>query len=162
MNQRLLCKAKWVLFSVLCREQVTLSWNDNDDVFFVLDKHAELDVHSASSLHNSTRVNMSSHLKTLLVDVLIWTHTLLIPWNIFNCLVTLGIIIALDDHAYRHLLKALIFGCCTSEIVSTFFKLIIYLISLWCILNICNAQYLSRARVRVMTFNATFNNISVI
>jgi hypothetical protein len=69
------------------------------DVFFVLDKHAELDVHSASSLHNSTRVNMSSHWKTLLVDVLIWAHTLLIPWNIFNCLVTLGIIIARDDHA---------------------------------------------------------------
>jgi len=58
---------------------VTLS--DIDDAFFVLDQHAELDVHSASSLQNSTRVNMSSHLKTLLVDVLICAHTQLNPFE---------------------------------------------------------------------------------
>jgi hypothetical protein len=33
------------------REQVNLQWDDNDDeIHFVLDQHAELDFHSASSL----------------------------------------------------------------------------------------------------------------
>ena len=36
-----MCNAKWALCSVLCREQVPFWWNDNDDVSFVLNQHAE-------------------------------------------------------------------------------------------------------------------------
>jgi hypothetical protein len=45
------------------REQVNFQWND-DEVRFILDQHAELDMHSASSLKQQ-RVDISFHSDTL-------------------------------------------------------------------------------------------------
>ena len=36
--------------AILRREQVTFWWDDNDDVLFILDLYAEMNLHSASSL----------------------------------------------------------------------------------------------------------------
>ena len=115
---------------------------------------------SASSLHNSTRVNMSSNLKELLVDVLLWAHTILNPLEYlqlsvdtrdYHCSWRSRVTSPPQDPHYRSLPKS-------SPLFSTYYlpHFIVILI------NILNAQYLSRARVSVMTFNATFNNISVI
>ena len=41
-----------------------MSWYD-DDVHFVLEQHAELDIYSASSLKQQSTVDMSLHLDTL-------------------------------------------------------------------------------------------------
>ena len=49
------------LFSYISREQVIFQWDD-DEVRFVLDQHAELDLYSATSSHWN---NMSLHLDTL-------------------------------------------------------------------------------------------------
>jgi hypothetical protein len=38
------------------REQVTFWWDDNDDVLFILDLYAEMDLHSASSLKRQSAV----------------------------------------------------------------------------------------------------------
>jgi hypothetical protein len=46
------------------REQVNYQWND-DEVCFVLDQHAELDLYSASSLKHNPRVDMSNYSDTL-------------------------------------------------------------------------------------------------
>jgi hypothetical protein len=35
---------------MLWREQINFQWDDDDEVRFVLDQHAELDFHSARSL----------------------------------------------------------------------------------------------------------------
>jgi hypothetical protein len=50
----------------LSGEQVNFQWDDDDDeVRFVLDQHTELDIYSASSLKQQSRVDMSSHSNTL-------------------------------------------------------------------------------------------------
>jgi hypothetical protein len=41
-------------------EQVNFKWDD-DEVWFVLKQHAELDCYSASHWNNSPRVDMSPH-----------------------------------------------------------------------------------------------------
>jgi hypothetical protein len=66
--------SEWLLFSANSaifqlykkREQVNVQWDD-DEVRFVLDQHAELDLYSASTQNNSSRVDMSLHLDTLFV-----------------------------------------------------------------------------------------------
>jgi hypothetical protein len=65
--QNLLWVSEWLLFNSnssifqLYHEQVNFHWDDDDDVHFVLDQHAELDFYSASSLkQNSTGRHVAS------------------------------------------------------------------------------------------------------
>jgi len=106
---------------------------------------------------------MSSQLETLLVNVLIWVHALLNPFEYFqlsrdtrdyHCSWRSRVTSPPQEPHFRslHIRNRLHF----------LFKLFIYLISLWCIINLFNVQYLSRTRVRVITFNATVNKISVL
>ena len=55
---------------MLSREQVNFHWDD-DDVCFVLDQHAELDLHSASSLKQQS---VGRHVAPLGHIILIPSH----------------------------------------------------------------------------------------
>ena len=65
MNINYLTPNEPFLSYISWQEQVMLQWDD-DEVHFVLDQHAELDVYSAN-WHNSSRVDIS-----LNSDILFW------------------------------------------------------------------------------------------
>jgi hypothetical protein len=56
--------SEWLLFNTNSAIFQLYQWDD-DEVRFVLDQHAELDLYSASSLNNSPRADMSLHSDTL-------------------------------------------------------------------------------------------------
>jgi hypothetical protein len=57
-------KSHFSAASISWREQNNFQWDD-DEVCFVLNQHAELDFHSASSLKQQSRIDMSLHSDTL-------------------------------------------------------------------------------------------------